>query len=267
MEKGGKRRVNILFIGDIDGKPGRRAVARWLPEVLKTGSIDFVVANGENAAGGSGATAKTLVEIRQAGVNAFTMGNHVWKQKEFLAEIESLSDVVRPANYPPGVPGVGWRTFEAPGGGTIGVVNLLGRVFMEPLDCPFRTADLALEALAGRAGVLLVDIHAEATAEKVALGWHLDGRAAAVLGTHTHVQTADERLLPQGTAFISDVGMCGARDGIIGVAREPVLRRFLTALPERFEPEKGPLQFNAVRVEVDAAAGRARSIERLHFEG
>lgn len=257
--------MRILFIGDIVGKPGRRAVARWLPEIKETRSVDFVVANGENAAGGLGANAETLDKLRKMGVDAFTMGNHVWQHKEFLRQIDGQDDVVRPANFPPGVPGVGWRVVGRPGETPVGLVNLQGRVFMQALDCPFRAADAALKDMAGRAPVVLVDVHAEATAEKIALGWYLDGRAAVVVGTHTHVPTADGRVLPGGTAYITDVGMCGPLDGIIGVDREPILRRFLTAVPERFEPAKGPLQFNAVYVEVDAATGKAVGIERIHF--
>jgi metallophosphoesterase (TIGR00282 family) len=258
--------VRILFIGDIVGRPGRRLLARLLPDLRRERTVDFVIANGENAAGGFGITRETFDEIVGCGVDVVTGGNHIWQAREAVTLLDEDPRLLRPANYPAGTPGRGAGVFTLPagrGGPPVAVLNLQGRVFMEPLESPFRTAAEQVEALRRATPVIVVDLHAEATSEKAALAWYLDGRVSAVLGTHTHVQTADERLLPDGTAFITDVGMTGPRDSIIGMGREEVLQRFLTHLPVRFDVAKGPAQLNGVLLEVDGGDGRARSIERI----
>ncbi len=255
--------MNILFLGDIVGRPGRTSVARWLPKLRRTHPIDFVVANAENAAGGTGATPDVLDELKRHGVEAFTMGNHVWSKKNLLAALARFPEMARPANYPDGAPGQGAIIVETSKGVKVGLLNLLGRVYMDPLDCPFRAADLALEALRAETPIVLVDMHAEATSEKIAMGWYLDGRCSAVLGTHTHVQTADEWIMPQGAAYITDVGMCGPLHSVLGVDRNIIIDRFLSGMPARFELAKGPLVLSAVLLEVDEATGRARHIERI----
>jgi 2',3'-cyclic-nucleotide 2'-phosphodiesterase len=255
--------MRILFIGDVCGGPGRAAISRWLPGIQDEYAVDFVVANGENAAGGLGATPATIGEMLKAGVHAVTLGNHAWRKKELVSALDSLSTVVRPANFPAGVPGRGAIVAELDDGRRVGVLNLVGRVFMEPYDCPFKTGLREVERLRAETPIVLVDMHAEATAEKVALGWHLDGRCSAVLGTHTHVQTADERVLPQGTAYITDVGMTGPQDGVIGVERERVIRKFLTGLPTQFAVSKERPGLNAVLVEVDDETGKAAAIQRV----
>lgn len=254
--------MRVLVIGDVVGRPGRQAVAEAVPPLRRERRLDLVVANGENAAGRAGITPGVAEELWNAGVDVITLGDHAWDQKEIIPAMDELGGIVRPANYPV-APGRGWLVVET-AGLRLAVLNLLGRVFL-PLhpDCPFRTADRVLAELDGQADAVLVDFHAEATSEKVALGWHLAGRVAAVVGTHTHVQTADERILPGGTAYITDAGMTGPADGIIGVEREAVLRRFLTQMPAAFAPAKGARQFNGVVVELDGSSGRAVSIERI----
>lgn len=249
-------------MGDVHGRPGRRAVARRVPVLRKQLAVDFVVANAENSAGGVGLTPKTAAELFEAGVDALTGGNHTWAKREAYELLDSDPRLVRPANYPPGVPGHG-STVIRKGGLALAVLNLQGRVFMEPLDDPFRVARAEVDRLREVTPFVLVDFHAEATSEKQAMGYYLDGRVTAVVGTHTHVQTADERVLPGGTAYITDVGMTGPRDGVIGVDREAILQRFLTQLPARFEVASGAVQFNAVLVEADGA-GRATSIQRIY---
>jgi len=255
--------MRILFLGDIVGRPGRRSVARWLPELRIAHQVDLVVANAENAAGGLGATPEVLAELKGIGVNAFTMGNHVWRKDTLIPALDRLPEVVRPANFPAGTPGRGATVLEAPGGRKVALVNVLGRVFMEPLACPFETVDRELPALRAITPLILIDMHAEATSEKVALGWHADGRCTAVIGTHTHVQTADEWIMPGGTAYISDVGMCGPMYSVIGVEREKVIKRFITAMPRKFAPAKGPLMFCAVLIDADNETGRANRITRF----
>lgn len=254
--------MNLLFIGDVVGRPGRRAVTQWLPALRRELEADLVVANGENSAGGFGITPQTFNELIAAGVDVVTGGNHIWHTREALALLDAEPRILRPANYPAGAPGRGAGVFAA-GGARVGVLNLEGRVFMEPLLSPFECAREAVERLRAETRVILVDMHAEATSEKAALAWHLDGRVSAVVGTHTHVQTADERILPGGTAFITDAGMTGPRDSIIGMSRETVLQRFLTALPVRFEVAAGPVQLNGAFVQVDADTGRALAIRRV----
>jgi len=254
--------LRILFVGDVHGRPGRRAVARRVPALRREWQVDFVVANAENSAGGVGLTPQTAAELFEAGVDALTGGNHTWAKREAYELLDADPRLVRPANYPPGVPGRG-STVLRRGGLALAVLNLQGRVFMDPLDDPFRVARAEVDRLRKETPFILVDFHAEATSEKIAMGYYLDGQVTAVVGTHTHVQTADERVLPGGTAYITDVGMTGPRDGVIGVDREAILQRFLTQLPIRFEVATGPVQFSAVLVEADSS-GRATAIRRIH---
>jgi metallophosphoesterase (TIGR00282 family) len=254
----------LLFVGDVVGRPGRQALAVLLPQLRAELRPHLIVVNGENSAGGFGITAATACELRQAGADLVTTGNHVWDQKEFAGQIDQLDFLLRPENFPPGVPGTGVRVVEADGEQVL-VLNLQGRVFLRDADDPFRTADRVLAELGGPK-IVVVDMHAEATSEKAALGWYLDGRASAVCGTHTHVPTADHRLLPQGTAYVTDVGMVGPRDGVIGVEKEAVLHRFLTGMPRRFETATGIVTFNSVLVTISRRTGRATSIRRIDRE-
>ncbi len=252
--------MRILALGDIFGRPGRQVVQALVPELRRALRVDLVVANAENMAGGKGMTAETLDEIRRAGVDVATSGNHVWDQREMLAFLDGpeAAWVLRPLNLPPGSPGRGYWLRDG-----VLVVNLMGRLFMRDIDCPFQAIDRLLEGPAGDARIKIVDFHAEATSEKVAMAWHLDGRVSAVLGTHTHVPTADPRLLPGGTAAITDLGMCGPHNSVIGMPPAAVVRGFLTALPTRFEVAEGPAQLNAALVEVDDRTGLGRSICRV----
>lgn len=254
--------MKVLVIGDVVGKLGRRTVSTLLPDLRRSLAVDFVVANGENAAGGKGLTTSTAHDLHQAGVDVITSGNHIWEHREIYPMLQAESSILRPLNYPSGSPGRGLLVRNG-----VAVVNVMGRTFMPGnLDCPFRAVDTAL-AEAGDCRAVIVDMHAEATSEKVAMGWYLDGRASAVVGTHTHIATADGRVLPRGTAYVSDVGMVGPRDSILGVQIQPVIERFLTQLPNRFTvEEKGPAIFNSVLVEIDDASGRATSIERIDRE-
>lgn len=254
-------KLGFLFIGDIIGRPGREALKKCLPPLVDKYRPAFVVANAENAAGGVGITPEVGAELLEL-VDVLTSGNHVWDKKEAIPYLEREPRLLRPANYPPLNPGRGSYVLEGADGRRVAVLNLQGRVFMEPLDCPFRTADEEIRRLRDLTPLIVVDFHAEATSEKQALGWHLDGRVSAVIGTHTHVPTADERILPQGTAFLSDVGMVGGHPSVIGIRPDQAVARFLTARPQRFEPEKGGLFFSAVHVELDADSGRALSIRR-----
>ena len=254
--------MKVLLIGDVVGKLGRRTVAHLLPQLRHSYGIDLVIANGENAAGGKGLTAATAQELLEAGVDIITSGHHIWEHREFYPFLDSESPVLRPLNYPPGTPGRGMLIRDG-----VAVINIMGRTFMPgDLDCPFRAADAALAKLEG-CPIVIVDMHAEATSEKIAMAWYLDGRVSAVVGTHTHVATADARLLPKGTAYLSDIGMVGARDSIIGTEVEAVLRRFLTQLPTRFNVvERGPAIFNSILIEIDEASGRAQGIQRVDRE-
>jgi metallophosphoesterase (TIGR00282 family) len=254
--------MRVLCIGDVIGKPGRKALAGLVPLLRQELRIDIAVANGENAAAGRGLTRKTADEIFAAGVDVITSGNHIWDDKEIIPHLATDVPILRPANYPPEVPGRGLCSF-----GGLTVINLMGRTFMADIDDPFRCADRLLATVPVGTPVI-VDMHAEATSEKFAMGWYLDGRVSAVVGTHTHVPTADQRLLPKGTAFVCDLGMCGPRDSIIGVDPEPVIRKFLTGMPARFSvAEKSKtVQFNAVLVDIDETTGQARSIERVDRE-
>jgi len=254
--------LRILMLGDVIGRPGRRAVHALLPGLRQEYGIELVIANGENAAGGLGLTRETAEELFKSGVDVITSGNHVWAQREIITALDSDLAILRPLNYPPGVPGHGYLTK----GETL-VVNLLGRTFIGNFDCPFRAMDQLLEELAdNKPPVIIVDFHAEATSEKVAMGWHLDGRVSAVLGTHTHVGTVDARLLPKGTASITDVGMIGPIDSVIGDDTDVVLRRFLTQLPHRISVGKGSVLLNSVLVEIEEATGRAKNISRIDRE-
>lgn len=257
-------RMRILVFGDVVGRPGRAAVERHLRALEPAGRPDFVVANGENASGGRGIDPATAEALQDAGVDVITTGNHVWQSREIADYLAETTRVLRPANYPPGCPGSGWTVLPSrDGGAPVAVLNLIGRVFMGPADCPFRAAEAALDAIAGEAPVILVDMHAEATSEKNAMGRFLDGRVSAVVGTHTHVQTADEQVLPGGTAYLTDIGMCGPQDSILGVRTDRVIERFLTQMPTRFDVAKGPVVVQGVEIEVDGATGRASAIRRL----
>lgn len=257
--------IRILFVGDIFGKPGREIARRAIPALVERESLDFVVANVENSAAGFGVTGDIADTILGYGVDAMTSGNHIWDKKEVLDYIDGQPKLLRPANFRPGAPGRGSYVGRTRTGEPIGVINLMGRIFMQPLDDPFAIALKEIEALRAKARVIIVDFHAEATSEKVAMGWHLDGRATAVLGTHTHVQTADERILPKGTAYLTDAGMTGPHDSIIGVTTEAALARFITGMPAKFEAASGPGRLNAVIISADQATGRATAIERLNL--
>ena len=252
----------MLFIGDIVGKPGREILRRALPKLVERDAIDLVVANVENAAGGNGVTRDVAEGILRAGVDVMTSGNHIWDKKEALDYIQREPRLIRPANYP-AAPGRGHYVAHTAAGVAVGVINVMGRVFMNPLDNPFEIVQREIETVREDASIILVDIHAEATSEKLAMGWHLDGKVTAVVGTHTHVQTADERVLPSGTAYITDVGMTGPHDSIIGVQVEPALRRFVTGMPSRFDTASGDVRLNAVVVTVETSTGLAHAIERV----
>jgi metallophosphoesterase (TIGR00282 family) len=251
----------ILVIGDVIGRPGRRALAKLLPGIVERYGVDLVVANAENIAGGIGVTLATAQELLEAGVNVLTSGNHVWAEREIIPYLDGEMPILRPLNYPPGVPGRGYLVT-----GPVMVVNLIGRTFMGNFDCPFRAMDRLLGELESKPPVIIVDFHAEATSEKVALGRYLDGRVSAVLGTHTHVGTIDARLLPRGTAYVTDIGMTGPVDSVIGDDVESVTSRFLSMIPHRLSVGRGRVELNAVLVGVDEASGRALSIERVTQE-
>jgi len=254
--------MNILMVGDVFGEPGRAAVARLLPRLRQEHAIDFCVVNVENAAGGFGVAPAMARQILEQGADVMTSGNHIWDKKEIVEYITRENLLLRPANFPAGTPGVGHVTIKA-GPHRVAVLNLMGRVFMHAIDCPFRKADEIVPELRRETPIVLVDMHAEATSESVAMGWYLDGRVSAVIGTHRHVQTADERVLPGGTAYITDLGMTGPTDGVIGVDRDIILQRFLTQMPVRFETAKGPAALHGVVIVVDPESGRATDIRRL----
>lgn len=251
----------ILAVGDVVGKPGRQAFARFLPEIKRQYGVDFTIVNAENVAGGIGVTPDTATDLIDAGADVLTSGNHVWAQKDILPVLDSEMPLIRPLNYPPGVPGRGYFITRG-----VMVVNLIGRTFIGNFECPFRTMDALLEQVQDKPPVVVVDFHAEATSEKVALGRYLDGRVTAVLGTHTHVGTIDAQILPRGTAYVTDIGMTGPVDSIIGDDTDNVIQRFLTQLPHRMSAGKGKTTLNAVLVRVDNATGRATAIERIQRE-
>jgi hypothetical protein len=254
--------MKILVIGDVFGKSGRRMVTETLPGYINMFKVDFTIANCENIAGGFGMTHETLAEMFKAGVDVATAGNHTWDKKDALDLVVSEKRLIRPANYPATTPGRGYGVYEK-SGIKIGVLNLMGRVFMDAIECPFGAADRALEEMKKETNIIIVDMHAEATSEKQAMGFHLDGRVSAVFGTHTHVQTADERVMPRGSAFITDVGMTGPMNSIIGVRPEIIMKRFIQKLPERFQESHGPGQFLGALIEVNPTTGLAKSIKRL----
>ena len=254
--------MRILMIGDVVGRPGRRAIEALLPDLRDELHLDLVLANGENTASGFGITLDTANELLSSGVDIITSGNHIWDQREIIPHLESTLPILRPLNYPPDTPGRGYlRT------GNALIVNLIGRLFVGTFDCPFRAIDKLLKELPDPPKVIVVDFHAEATSEKEAMGWFLDGRVSAMVGTHTHVPTADARILPKGTAYVSDLGMVGALNSVIGAETEEALARFVTQMPQRLRiPTKGPLRFNSVLVEVDEATGKATDIVRVDRE-
>ncbi|MCK6554561.1 TIGR00282 family metallophosphoesterase [Candidatus Binatia bacterium] len=256
--------MRILFLGDVVGKPGCTAVCALLPRLIDRERISFVIANCENAStGGAGIEPARARELLGAGVDVLTSGNHVLKRNEIAAMLGEEPRLLRPANLPPGAPGAGWVVGHTADGTRVAVINMIGRVFMESVDCPFRVAETLLADVRARARVVVVDMHAEATSEKNALGWFLDGKVSAVVGTHTHVQTADERVLPQGTAFVTDTGMCGPVRSVIGLRPETAVRRFVNKLPVRYEVAGGPVLVQGVVIEVDPVKGMALGIERV----
>jgi metallophosphoesterase (TIGR00282 family) len=258
--------TRVLFIGDIVGEPGRKAIFRNLDRLRDERRLDLVIGNAENAAGGFGVTADVARELFGMGIDVLTTGNHVWDKREALDLIRTEKRLLRPANYPEGSPGSGSGVFATSRGVRVGVVQVMGRVFMHALDCPFRTAAREVAALKRETPIVIVDMHGEATSEKVAMGWHLAGESSAVLGTHTHVQTADARVLPGGTGYITDVGMTGPMDGVIGMNRDLVLARFLSGMPKRLSVAAGPSQFCAVAVDLDPASGRCTGIDRVYLQ-
>ncbi len=257
--------LNILVIGDVLGKAGRRALREHLPALIDAERIDFVVANGENLAHGFGTTAKTADEMFRLGVHVLTNGNHCWDQREFLDHIDTDDRLIRPANFSPDAPGRGWTVQETPAGHRIAVINLIGQVFMGPWDCPFAAADRALREIPDDVSAILVDMHAEATSEKMGMGWHLDGRVSFVYGTHTHVPTCDETIRPKGTAYQTDIGMTGSYQSIIGMKVEGALRRMVSRLPQRFEAVERGASIHATVVRVDAGSRKALAIRRIHL--
>ncbi|MDY6842880.1 MAG: TIGR00282 family metallophosphoesterase [Thermodesulfobacteriota bacterium] len=255
--------MRILFIGDIIGKPGRSILHKSLKRIKADNDIEFIIANGENAAGGFGITPKITLELFSYGVDVVTSGNHIWNRREIIDFISSETRLIRPANYPKNVPGQGSTIITLPSGNQISVLNLCGRVFMKSLECPFRVAREHIEEIKKKTNLIIVDFHAEATSEKVAMGWFLDGIVSAVIGTHTHIPTADERILPRGTAYITDVGMTGPIDSVIGLNKDVILDHFITQLPKRFEIAQGGLYLNGVLIDLDTSTGLSKKIERI----
>lgn len=253
-----------MFVGDIVGSSGRKALKETLPLLKTKHRPDIIIVNGENAAGGKGLTHAIAGEFFELGVHGITMGNHTWDNKDIFDWIDTEARIVRPANYPAGTPGQGFTTIQN-GPKELAIVNVMGRSFMPPLDCPFRTMDDILGKLKKKSKCILVDVHAEATSEKLALGWYLDGRVSAVVGTHTHVQTNDPQLFPNGTAYVTDVGMTGSREGILGMERGAVIRKFLTQLPVRFTADEGKYQFHAAVIDMDESNGRSTKIELIRI--
>ncbi len=257
--------MKVLCIGDIMGEPGRRTVARAVPRLIAQRRIDAVIANGENLAGGFGVTPELAEELFEAGISVITTGNHAWDKKEAVDYFSREPRLLRPANYPVGVPGNGSVVIETAGGERLAVLQLMGRVYMPTIDCPFQTAKRELSRLKRETSAIVVDMHAEATSEKMAMGHFLDGEVVAVVGTHTHVQTADEQILPKGTAYITDIGMTGPLHSVIGVKKELAIEKFLTGMPRRFEVASGPTVFCAVLLELDPRLGKAIAFERIRL--
>jgi metallophosphoesterase (TIGR00282 family) len=258
--------LRVLLIGDIMGKPGRLAVKQLLPELIGQRDIDFVIANGENSAGGFGINTDIARALLSYGVDAITGGNHFWDRREIEAVFEEVPEVIRPANYPPSLPGYGSKVYETRAGKKVGVLNLQGRTFMTQIDCPFRTAEKEITELRQKTNLVIVDFHAEATSEKQAMGYYLDGRAGAVVGTHTHVQSADEKILPNKTGFITDVGMTGAHFSVIGMEYAGAIARFLTGTPKKFKVATKDVKMCSVLMEFDSRNGTCLSIERLQID-
>lgn len=255
--------MRILFIGDIVGTPGRTMVLEQLPQLIDEQGIDFTIANGENCSGGFGLNHRHFKELVDCGVDAFTMGNHIWDNKDIYNYIDKEKRLVRPANFPAGLPGCGWQEFELSGKKLI-IVNLVGRVFMPAYDCPFQIMDSLLKDWSRESAAIFVDFHAEATSEKMAMGWYLDGRVSAMVGTHTHIQTNDPRILTRGTGYLTDAGMTGPRDSILGVEKEIIIGRFLRGVSPRFETAGGDVQFNGVVFEMDEV-NKTKKVELVNF--
>lgn len=253
--------MKILVAGDVVGRPGRKTLRAYL-EKYRT-EYDFIIVNGENSAAGFGMTEKIAVEFLSWGVDMITGGNHTWDKKEFYSFLQQSRNTIRPCNYPKGVPGLGYSILTTKTGQKVAVLSLQGRVFMPPTDCPFQVADEVLKEIEKETKIIIIDFHAEVSSEKVALGWFLDGRVSAVYGTHTHVQTSDEKILPKGTAYITDVGMTGSENGVIGIETEPVIQKFLTSLPQRFEIAQGNEMLHGIILEIEEETGKASKIERL----
>ncbi|MFD0616791.1 TIGR00282 family metallophosphoesterase [Paenibacillus sp. GCM10027629] len=253
--------MKVLFIGDIVGNTGRKALKYMLPQLKDKYNPHIIIANGENAAGGKGITGAIAREFYDMGIHGLTMGNHTWDNKEIFEFIDDDQRIIRPANYPEGTPGRGWMTVKA-NGKELTVINMQGRTFLPPIDCPFKKADEILDQVKKKSCIFF-DFHAETTSEKIAMGWYLDGRVSVMVGTHTHVQTNDDMILPEGTAYITDVGMVGSKEGVLGVNREAVLHKFKTQLPVRFTVDEGKWMFHAVYVEIDESTGRATRIEKI----
>ncbi|HON86710.1 MAG TPA: TIGR00282 family metallophosphoesterase [Bacillota bacterium] len=255
--------MNLLFVGDVVGSPGRNYLREMLPGIIEAHDVDFTIINGENAAGGAGLTKDTARELFSAGADVITSGNHIWDKKEIYSAMDEDTRILRPANYPPGVPGRGSGVYVANNSTTVGVINVCGRVFSpQNLDCPFRVLDLEISKMQTMTPVIIVDFHGEASSEKIAAGWYVDGRVSALFGTHTHVQTADDIILPNRTAYITDVGMTGSYEGVIGVKKDIILKHFLTQMPVRHEVAKGRQQLCAVVSRINSS-GKAESIERI----
>ena len=257
--------VNVAIVGDIVGAPGRKIIAEQLPLIRRQRRIDFVIANGENAAGGSGLTPSISEELLNSGIDCLTSGDHIWKHKEIIPYLKEEKRLLRPANYPGSAAGSGLAFFTTNRETPVAVINLLGRTFMPPIDSPFDAVERAVEEANEKANIIIVDFHAEATSEKVAMGWLLDGRVSAVVGTHTHIQTADERILPNGTAYITDLGMTGPYDSVLGRDKERVLRAITTLIPVSFKMAKGDVKMCGVSVEIESETGKAVSIERFQI--
>lgn len=258
--------MRVLILGDVMGRPARRAVRELVPSLIKNEAIDLAIANAENAAGGMGVDIKSAGELFSAGIHVLTSGNHIWKKKEIYSYLEQQPNLIRPANYPHGAPGRGWCEWQAKSGLKALIINVQGRVFMpNHVEDPFRCVDAILKEHGGHSTVVIVDMHCEATSEKCAMGWYLDGRASAVYGTHTHVQTADERILPNGTAYITDLGLCGSFDSIIGMEKDIVINGFMSQLPRQFEVADKNVVLQGIIVDIDETSGKAKRVERLRL--
>ena len=257
--------MRVLILGDTVGRPARRAISELVPSLISREGIHLVIANAENAAGGMGVDINSAQELFSSGVDVLTSGNHIWKKKEIYSYFDTHDNLLRPANYPEGAPGRGWVEWQSRTGVRAFIVNIQGRVFMNPVDDPFRCVDRLLRDHRQFSPVVIVDMHAEATSEKNAMGWYLDGRASIVFGTHTHVQTADERILPKGTAYITDLGMCGALDSVIGIEKETVIAGFLSQLPRKFEVASENVVLQGVVLDVDEDSGKGQAIRRIRI--